>query len=257
VTVRRVAVPVRTRAPTGETAAYVVGDGDGLLVDPADWTDDLAESAREAGVSHLAVTHHHPDHVGGVGEAVDALDVTVWALAGREDAFESATGVEPDRTIRPGEAIPADDGVGVLDTPGHTPEHLGFSVGDALISGDVAVASGSVVIGAPEGDMRAYLRSLRRIHARNPARLYPGHGPVIDEPRAVCRRLIEHRLARERAVAEAVAAGARTADEILDRAYEKDLSGVRDLARATVVAHLEKLAVGGTVEWNGTTARPR
>jgi glyoxylase-like metal-dependent hydrolase (beta-lactamase superfamily II) len=256
VTVRRISVPVRTRAPTGETAAYVVGDGDGLLVDPPDWTDGLAESVREAGVSHLAVTHHHPDHVGGVSGAVDALDVTVWALAGREAAFASATGVEPDRAIRPGERIPAADGVTVLDTPGHAPEHLAFAVGDALISGDLAVASGSVVVGAPDGDMRAYLSSLRRVHARNPTHLYPGHGPVVDEPRTVCQRLIEHRLARERSVAVAVASGAQTADEILDAAYEKDVSAVRDLARATVVAHLEKLAVEGKVEWDGATARP-
>jgi glyoxylase-like metal-dependent hydrolase (beta-lactamase superfamily II) len=104
------------------------------------------------------------------------------------------------------------------------------------------------------GDLRAYLTSLRRIHARCPARLLPGHGPVIEEPRAVCERLLSHRLDRERRVADAVEAGARTPDDVLAAAYDKDLTGVRDLARATVVAHLEKLAVEGRVQWDGERA---
>lgn len=256
-TIRRVPVSVETRAPTGATAAYVVGEQDGLLIDPAAWTDDLASATENADVAHLAVTHHHPDHVGGVKGAVDALDVTVWARAGRATDFAAATGVDPDETVSPGATIPAGDGVTAVDAPGHAPEHLAFGVGDALVSGDLAVAEGSVVVGAPEGDMRAYLTSLRRVHARNPTRLYPGHGPVIDDARATCRRLVAHRLAREQNIADAVAAGATTLDAILDSAYDKDISAVRDLARATVVAHLEKLAVEGRVTWDGTTAQPR
>jgi len=42
----------------------------------------------------------------------------------------------------------------------------------------------------------------------------------------------------------------------VDAAYEKDVSDVRDLARATVRAHLEKLAVEGHVRWDGERARP-
>ncbi|MFC7134099.1 MULTISPECIES: MBL fold metallo-hydrolase [Salinibaculum] len=254
--VHRVPVPVRTRAPTGKTAAYVVGDGDALLVDPADWTDDLAAAAAARDVGHVAVTHHHPDHVGGLADAVADLDLTVWARAGRTDDFAAATGVDPDRSFAAGDTIPAGSGVSVLDTPGHAPEHVAFAAPDGLVSGDLAVAEGSVVVGAPEGDMRAYVSSLRRLHARDPDRLYPGHGPVVEDPRATCRRLVDHRIARERKVEAAVAEGATTPDGILDAAYDKDVSAVRDLARATVVAHLEKLAVEGRVRWDGATAGP-
>jgi glyoxylase-like metal-dependent hydrolase (beta-lactamase superfamily II) len=104
--------------------------------------------------------------------------------------------------------------------------------------------------------MRAYLSSLRRVHAANPARLYPGHGPVIEDPRATCGRLIAHRLDREQSVERAVRAGARTLDEVVDTAYEKDISAVYDLARATVLAHLEKLAVEKRVQFDGERAAP-
>ena len=123
-------------------------------------------------------------------------------------------------------------------------------------TGDLVVSTGSVVVGSDDGDVRAYLSSLRRLYARNPDRLYPGHGPVIETPRDQIERLIRHRLDREAKILTAVRDGARTLDEVLDTAYDKDLSGVRDLARTTTAAHLEKLAVEGEVEWNGERATP-
>ena len=47
-------------------------------------------------------------------------------------------------------------------------------------------------------------------------------------------------------------AGASDVDDVLDAAYEKDLTGVEDLARATVRAHLRKLADEGRIgaEWS-------
>jgi glyoxylase-like metal-dependent hydrolase (beta-lactamase superfamily II) len=252
-TPRQVSLPAETRAPGGRSHAYLL---DGLLVDPATPSTALEAAVRDAGADHVAVTHHHPDHVGGVADCAATLGLTVWARAGRERAFAEATGVAPDRTYRPGESLPVGDGVPVLDTPGHAPEHVAFGAGDGLVTGDLAVAEGSVVVGAPEGDVRAYLTSLRRVHARAPDRLYPAHGPGITDPRATCRRLLSHRLDRERRVAAAVRSGARTPDAVLEAAYAKDLSGVRDLARATVVAHLEKLSVERRVRWDGEHARP-
>jgi len=156
----------------------------------------------------------------------------------------------------PGSTIPAAGGISVRDTPGHAPEHVAFDPGGVLVTGDLVVAEGSVVVGAPEGDMRAYLSSLRRVYALDPRLLLPAHGPVIETPRAACGRLIEHRLDREQRVRKAVLEGHLRPDAIVDAVYEKDVSDVYDLARATVVAHLEKLAVEGRVRWDGEQARP-
>ncbi|MFC7225885.1 MBL fold metallo-hydrolase [Salinirubellus salinus] len=255
----RVSCSVATRAPTGQTHAYVLGDEDALLVDPA---------AREAGlddlesVAHVAVTHHHPDHVGAVAHYAAEHDATVWCRVGRGAAFEAATGVAPDRTFAEGTVVETGDGpVTVVDTPGHAPEHVGFSfAGDTgreeLLVGDLAVATGSVVVGHPTGDVRTYLASLRRLWARAPAILHPAHGPTIEDPRATCVRLIDHRREREAKVLAAVEGGAETVAEITDAAYEKDLTGVADLAHATVRAHVEKLRVERKVRWDGERASP-
>ena len=273
--VTRVELPVDTRAPGGTTNAYLAN---GLLVDPAAQTDRLdaavaaharsttpadldepgaaraADSPGDARIDAIAVTHTHPDHVGAVADYAERTGAVVYAHAGGVDRFRDATGVTPDATFRDGDAV-GTTGVRVLATPGHAPDHVAFGVGlddktvaaEALV-GDLAVAEGSVVVGAPDGDIRAYLDSLERVRDAGFDRLYPGHGPRVDEPSVACQRLIDHRLARETAVAEAVAAGAPDIDAVLEAAYEKELAGVEDLARATVRAHLETLAAEGRID---------
>ncbi|WP_416838951.1 MBL fold metallo-hydrolase [Haloferax sp. DFSO52] len=248
--VTRVSVPVATRAPTGATNAYLVSDGgERLLVDPAARTPEL-DALVETGLDHVAVTHTHSDHVGAVADYARDTGATVWCRRGREREFVAATGVEPDQTFVEGTTIPVGSGVEVLDTPGHARDHVTFVVGDDSLTGDLAVAEGSVVVGAPEGDVRAYLVALRRLHARNPDTLYPGHGPPITDSRATLARLIDHRNARESKIFDAIRAGNETPDAVTDAAYDKDISAVRDLARATVVAHIEKLAAERRVRWD-------
>jgi len=247
----RVSVPAEGRVPTGATNAYLVGDG--LLIDPAGRTDDLDAAVDAAGVDHVAVTHAHPDHVGAVAAYAAETGATVWCRRGFEDRFAAAAGVDPDRTFVEGTRLPVGDGVDVIDAQGHAPDHVAFEAAGGTVCGDVAVAEGSVAVVAPEGDLRGYLVGLRRLHARQPPRLLPGHGEVIDDPRATCRRLLDHRRDRERRVLAAVRGGASDADAVADAAYDKDLSGVEDLARATVVAHLEKLDVEGRVAFDRET----
>jgi glyoxylase-like metal-dependent hydrolase (beta-lactamase superfamily II) len=253
--IAQVAVPY-DRAPGGSTNSYVVGADGALLVDPAGTTDELDTVVTERSVAHVAVTHAHSDHVSGVERYADAHGATVWCRAGRERRFERATGVAPDATFRPGSELPVPGSVTVLDTPGHAPDHVAFRADDAVLVGDLAVADGSVAVTAPEGDMRAYLTALRRLYARGPALLHPGHGPSVENPRETLSRLVSHRRDRERTIETAVRNGARTLDDIVDAAYEKDLTGVRGMATRTVEAHLQKLAVEGRIEWDGSLASP-
>lgn len=255
--VTRCSVPVETRAPEGTANAYVLGRDPAVLVDPAGRTAELDHLVRTRGVEHVLVTHTHPDHVGAVDQYVSELEATAWARAGRTDQFREATGVDPERTFSPGTALVLDEPIYILDTPGHASDHVAFVAGQGgpILCGDCAVRDRSVVVGAPDGDMRAYLTTLRRLRVADTPALLPGHGPPITDPTTAVERLLAHRLERERSVREAVERGGQTLEEILEFAYGKDLSGVADLARTTVDAHLEKLSVEGALEWDGERAQ--
>ncbi|TYT61442.1 MBL fold metallo-hydrolase [Natrialba swarupiae] len=257
--VTRHPVETTTRAPTGSTNAYLVGTDPAMLVDPAGRTDELDRAVAERGVEHVLLTHTHSDHVGAVDAYAAETGATVWARRGHVDRFRDATGRSPDRTVSPETSITlGDDAVRVLEAAGHAPDHVALVAGQngPILCGDCAVRDGSVVVGTPEGDIRAYVRTLRRLWTIDPPTLFPGHGPVVDAPRETLERLLEHRARRERRVLAAVDSGAQTLEEILGTAYEKDLSGVYDLAEATVVCHLETLDAEGRLAWDGKRARP-
>ncbi len=268
--ISHVRVPVEARVPGGSTNAYLVRSAAGtLLVDPAARTsalDDAIAAVEAAGnpVDAVAVTHTHTDHVGAVATYAERTGATVHAHADHVDRFRAATGSDPDATFRDGDAIGGRDVI-ALDTPGHAPDHVAFvvpegggtgDVGSAsddpgartVLVGDLAFATGSVAVAVPDGDLSAYLASLERVRDLDAARLYPGHGPPIDDPSATCDRLVRHRLDRERRVLAAIEGGAGDVDAVVDAAYDKDLTGVEALARGTVVAHVDKLVADGSVD---------
>jgi glyoxylase-like metal-dependent hydrolase (beta-lactamase superfamily II) len=205
------------------TNSYVVA---GWVVDPGPDDDrhlDAVVSAAAGEVAGIVLTHDHVDHSEGAP-----------ALAQR-------TGAE---VIRPS----GGDRVGPFEaiaTPGHSPDHVALLAGPALFSGDTILGTGSVFIPPGEGSLRAYLDSLRRLRALDVEAILPGHGPVVWTPRAKINEYLEHRLDRERRVVEALEAGARTRDELLDRAWsDVDFASqpyLRYAAAATLEAHLEKL----------------
>jgi glyoxylase-like metal-dependent hydrolase (beta-lactamase superfamily II) len=245
-----VPIPAETTVPGGRTNAYLVdGPAGTTLVDPAGRTDRLDAALDGSEVAHVAVTHAHPDHVGGVAAYADRTGATVWCRRGREARFAAATGRHPDRTFAEGDRV---GGLTVLDTPGHAPDHVAFETDDGagVLCGDLALATGSVAVAAPDGDVRAYLVALRRLLGRDPERLYPGHGPVVEEPSDVVERLYAHRRDRERRIERAVADGVDSVAAVVDAAYDRDLGDRRDLAAATVRAHLDKLAVEGRVRFD-------
>ncbi len=74
-----------------------------------------------------------------------------------------------------------------------------------------------------EGGLGDYLSSLDRLRTFSTdveaATILPGHGPKLDDPIAVLDHYIDHRRERLAQVEAAVAAGARTAREVVERVY--------------------------------------
>lgn len=206
------------------TNTYVAA---GWVIDPGpDDERHLAAVLDAAGgtIEGIVLTHDHFDHAQGAARLA--------SLAGGVPVRHPGAGDDPG----PFEA---------LATPGHSPDSVCLLLDRVCFSGDTVLGEGSVFIPGDGGGMAGYLQALERLLELDLDVVCPGHGPVVWDPRERIRLYIEHRLERERKVLDALAAGARSEDEILERAWDDaplaDVPMLRAAAAATLEAHMTKL----------------
>lgn len=243
-----------TLPPAVTTNAYLLGTRDAVLVDPGasdpqelDRLEAALAAAREKlgrGVTAIWLTHHHPDHIGGVERLRASLGVPVLAhpltaerLAGR--------GIRIDGELQDGERVELaeDFAVLILHTPGHARGHLCFLEENqrSLLCGDMISGVSMIVVDPPEGDMDDYLGSLAKLAALRPGTLFPGHGPAIKNGVDKLREYLDHRLWREERILEAWSAGKRTPAEMLPTVYDDVPQQAWPIAQRQILAHLDRL----------------
>lgn len=110
-----------------------------VVVDPGD-AAPVRRYLAEQGLSLAAilVTHHHPDHTGGVAELLTESPVPVFGPAGETIPGRSVAVQEGDVVRIPG----IDVEFQVLDVPGHTAGHVAYFGGTTLFCGDTLFAAG-------------------------------------------------------------------------------------------------------------------
>jgi glyoxylase-like metal-dependent hydrolase (beta-lactamase superfamily II) len=282
--VRRLTMPL----PTGprHVHCYVI---DGTLFDTG--IGLVAPRWGDQGIERIAITHFHPDHVGGAEQAAvetgarvhqGGLDYAqcerVWGsqdwperiaewfvthgvpkpiaheLIEQGHAFASFIRFSPDpELLYEGSDL---DGWQVLELPGHADGHLGFLRDDVLVGGDHLLARITPAVGLyPESrpdPLGDYLASLQRT-AELPLRVvYPGHGDPIDAPATRAREIIEHHRRRLDVVAAALGDEPRSAYEVSHTVFGDDLAPQqRRFAVAEALSHLERLAREGRAARTG------
>jgi glyoxylase-like metal-dependent hydrolase (beta-lactamase superfamily II) len=258
--VTRVLAPNPSAMTLDGTNTYLVGapdSGQSVVVDPG--PDDAAHlsaveaalAARDARCVAVLVTHHHGDHAEAALPWAERFGVPV-AAASREVAGPRGKLLEPgDRLALAGTAF------GVVATPGHTGDHLAFRLeSGAVLVGDHVLGRGTSVVTHPEGDVVAYLESLRRVHDLGPSALYCGHGPELTEdPTAVLDFYLAHRAYREEQVVGALTDGPRTVDQLVETIYAAYPREVWPFAAQSTRATLGKLRAEGRVEDAGEAVR--
>jgi glyoxylase-like metal-dependent hydrolase (beta-lactamase superfamily II) len=254
--VTRVLAPNPSAMTLDGTNTYLVGapgSGGAVLVDPG--PDDPAHlaaveealAARDARCVAVLVTHHHGDH---------AEAARPWAarLGARVAAADAAVAGPGGRVLEAGEQLRlAGTVLGVVPTPGHTADHLAFRLeSGAVLVGDHVLGRGTSVVTHPEGDVVAYLESLRRVHDLGPSALYCGHGPELTEdPGAVLGYYLAHRAYRESQLLAALVRGAGTVDALVADVYADVPRTLWPAAAQSTRATLVKLAADGHVELDG------
>jgi glyoxylase-like metal-dependent hydrolase (beta-lactamase superfamily II) len=146
----------------------------------------VADVVRSAGLSwdavhHVILTHYHPDHIGSVGEVLQA--------AGKATAYAGAADIPRIKTPRPLKAVNDNDevfGLRMISTPGHTPGHVCVydPAGSLLILGDAMNNIGNKLAGPnPQytADMTQAHESVKTLAKLKFQRAVFGHGEPIDK----------------------------------------------------------------------------
>ncbi|MBT9525980.1 MAG: MBL fold metallo-hydrolase [Rhizobacter sp.] len=254
---------IRVTAPNASvmtgpgTNTYLVGGGannEWAVIDPGPALPEHVEAILAASpgpVRWILATHTHLDHS---PAAVSLKQHTHAQVGGRlaEHPHKQDGSFVPDRVLQHGERIELGPNVTlrVVHTPGHASNHLCYLLEEekTLFTGDHVMQASTVVINPPDGDMAAYLGSLRALLHEDIDWLAPGHGFLMAQPRKAMQAVIDHRLKREAKVLSMVREhGPATLEQLLPFAYDDVDPRMLPVAARSLLAHLNKLHVDGVV----------
>jgi glyoxylase-like metal-dependent hydrolase (beta-lactamase superfamily II) len=260
-------IPLKTVAlpPGDHTNAFLVGSDPAYLIDPG--PRDPAERQRlfsvldafqaEGGrLAAVVLTHHHPDHADAAAACCERYGVPAWAHPWTAAALRAKLAVR--RELNEGDRLdlgrtPGGGGPWHLEahhTPGHAPGHLAFYDPHfrLLFAGDMVSTLSSIIIAPPDGDLTAYLASLRRLQRLDCRLLLPGHGNASSQPGQTLEECLAHRAKREEQLVAALQAGARSVAELIPELYRGLPSSLTRLAELQTLAGLQKLQKEGRAE---------
>ena len=275
--VRRVLAPNASPYTYTGTQTYIVGAGtDVAVIDPgphgtgvaghadtngAGHVDAIIAAVGEAKIAAICCTHTHRDHSPAAAplKALTGAPIIGCApLAIADDgpradaAFDPA--YSPDRVLADGESIMGNGWtLTAVATPGHTSNHLCFALEEsgALFTGDHVMAWSTSVVSPPDGDMRAYMNSLQKLHDRADKVLYPAHGPAVTKPRQLVRGMLGHRRQREAQIVRLLGDAPRAIPAMVAAMYKGLDPRLAGAAGRSVLAHLIDLELRGRVGRSG------
>jgi hydroxyacylglutathione hydrolase len=147
--------------------------GQVLVVDPGD-AAPVIDALRRQGASLAAIllTHHHPDHIGGVADLLAFAGGFVPVIGPDDDRIARLT-----RRMADSEMLELPD-LGVrfqcLHVPGHTASHIAFFGHQALFCGDTLFSAGcGRLFEGSAAQMRASLARLGALPGNT--RVFAGH----------------------------------------------------------------------------------
>jgi glyoxylase-like metal-dependent hydrolase (beta-lactamase superfamily II) len=237
------------------TNTYLVGIDEVAVIDPGPaitkHADAIVGASMRERVRWVLLTHTHPDH----WPAAQKIQKLTGAQIAGFSPFPKAdeVTVELDLVLGDGDTIDGTEfRLEAMHTPGHAPNHLCFWLDEerVLFTGD-HVLNGTTTVVNPQrgGDMKEYLASLDRLRKlKRIARICPGHGDVMEDPKAVLDEYVAHRKLRERQILKLLKEQPRTIKRIVDVLYTDTPDGLIEMAQHQVHAHLIKLKNEGKVQ---------
>lgn len=249
-----------TLPPAQHTNAFWIGDEGApkVLVDPSPANSTefgrLCRRIDAWGLDRVLLTHHHPDHREYADEIARRYRVPLLLSADCRDRLAAKcgesffSGIEV-QTVGDSFELTRwqDEPVHLLPVPGHDEGQLAPMPASRAwcIVGDLIQGIGTVVIAPPEGNMRRYFDTLRRVIDLNPAVVIPSHGMALGTTHYL-QQALRHREQREQQILSLHANG-HSEDGMLAEIYRDVDPRLQPLARVNIRSHLQKLREEGRI----------
>ena len=261
--IRRVLAPNPSMMTGPGTNTYLFGEQRVAVVDPGPNIEEHIDRIVDTAVGSIAwilVTHTHPDHSPAAMPLAQRTGAEVLGISAPEGAHQDAS-FRPDRVLGDGDVLETQEfGLEAIHTPGHASNHLCYrhDRSNWLVTGDHVIDGSTVVIDPPDGNMKDYIDSLRRLRQLDCDALLPGHGDRIDDPARVIDWIIDHRLQRESKVADALHAHPGLSPHgLVPHVYQDVPDHLYGLAERSLLAHLIKLEADGVASATDGCWSPR
>jgi glyoxylase-like metal-dependent hydrolase (beta-lactamase superfamily II) len=245
--IKRILAPNPSMMTGPGTNTYLFGENDIAVVDPGPVSEEHIDRIRAEAAGRIRwilVTHTHPDHSPAAMPLAAFSGAEVLGIPAPGGAHQDMT-FEPDRTLHDGDVLETGEFIlEAVHTPGHASNHLCYRhlATNWLVTGDHVIDGSTVVIDPPDGNMKHYIESLRRLRNMGCDALLPGHGDRIDEPERVIDWIIDHRLEREAKVLHALQENPDlTSHDLVPHVYSDVPPHLYALAERSLLAHLLKL----------------
>lgn len=244
------------------TQSYLVGsEREVAVIDPgpddADHIEALISGIGGAKLVAICCTHTHRDHSPAAATLAARTGAPIigcapLALSDDGPRMDASFDTEyaPDQVLMDGDTIGGDGWtLTAVHTPGHTSNHLCYALNDhdALFTGDHVMGWSTTVVAPPDGDMTAYMESLKKLYERTDAVYFPAHGPQIDKTRQFVRGMIGHRRQREAQILRLMEKGDTRIKDMVPQMYKGVHVGLWPAAERSVHAHLIDLERKGRV----------
>ena len=256
-TVRRIVAPNPGIMTGPGTNSYLVGHNEVAVIDPGPADESHMEALMQAAggpIRWIFTTHTHPDHSPGATLLKARTGATVLGMAAPAEGPQDRT-YTPDQLVTHGDRFTV-DGITLraIHTPGHASNHVCYLLEEErlLFTGDHIMQGSTVVISPPDGDMTAYLESLRALLDLDIDYFAPGHGYLVGQPHQVVEHLLVHRKGREDKILRVLQSQpAATLDSLLPAVYDDVPLQIHSAAKRSLLAHLIKLKVEHRVVESG------
>ncbi len=239
------------------TSTYLVGAGASLaVIDPGprdlDHCAAILRAASGRKIDKIMITHSHIDHSPLAKILSEKTGAPIYGFgphgAGRKGGLEGEeveAGADwtykPDIRVTDNQTITGPDWtITAVHTPGHTANHMCFHLKEenTVFVGDHIMAWATTVISPPDGDVRHYIQSLKKLSDRDPDILIPTHGPWVKNAKPFIRGIITHRHMREGQILKHVGLGLSTIEDLVDVMYKTVDKRLHPAAARSVLGHL-------------------